>query len=59
MKNNFWKVWGTPLLIGILSAFGLISALAGDNVWDALSWLTLGVPVVVTGWFLRRIWVKG
>jgi hypothetical protein len=59
MKNNFWKVWGTPLLIGILSAFGLISALAGDNVWDALSWLTLGVPVVVTGWFLGRMGVRG
>jgi hypothetical protein len=57
MKNNFWKVWGTPLFIGILSGIGLLSALTGDGIWDILSWLALGLPVVVSFWYLRRSFV--
>ncbi|MGV3601247.1 MAG: hypothetical protein ACO1N1_08575 [Dyadobacter fermentans] len=56
MKSNFWKVWGMPIVIGILSGIGLISALTGDDIWDAVSWLTLGFPVVVGFWFLRKGW---
>lgn len=56
MKNNFWKVWGMPAIIGAFSGIGLISALTGDNIWDALSWLTLGFPVMVSIWFLRKVW---
>ncbi|WP_222837292.1 hypothetical protein [Dyadobacter fermentans] len=56
MKSNFWKVWGMPIVIGILSGIGLISALTGDDIWDAISWLTLGFPVVVGFWFLRKGW---
>lgn len=56
MKSNFWKVWGMPLIIGIFSGIGLISALTGDDVRDAVSWLALGFPVVVGFWFLRKSW---
>jgi hypothetical protein len=52
MKNNFRKVWGMPLIIGICSAVGLLSALTGDGIYDTLSWLTLGFAVVVAFWFL-------
>ncbi|CAG5072364.1 hypothetical protein DYBT9623_04129 [Dyadobacter sp. CECT 9623] len=48
MKSNFWKVWGLPVIIGILSAIGLLSALTGDGFYDLLSWLTLGIPVILT-----------
>lgn len=50
------RVFGVPLLLGLLSAVGLLSALLGDSVWDALSWLALGVPcaVIVWYWFVRR-----
>lgn len=54
MKKTFWKVWGTPAIIGILSAIGLFSALTGDGFYDLISWLALGVPVVVTVWFLAK-----
>lgn len=54
MKSNFWKVWGMPVVIGIFSGIGLISALTGDDIWDAVSWLALGFPVVVSFWFLRK-----
>jgi hypothetical protein len=44
-------IFFVPLLIGMVSAAGLASALLGDGIWDALSWLTLGVPVAVTLFF--------
>lgn len=54
MKSNFWKIWGIPVIIGICSAFGLVSALTGDGMFDYLSWLTLGLPVVVTVFYLLK-----
>ena len=38
-------IYRVPLLIAIVSAVGLASALLGDGLWDALSWLTLAMPV--------------
>ena len=46
-QSNFWKVFATPTVIALLSAAGLFSALLGDGVWDALSWLGLGIPAAV------------
>ncbi|HVU58812.1 MAG TPA: hypothetical protein VHD83_27315 [Puia sp.] len=34
-----------PLLITIISLGGLLTALAGDGIWDILSWLALSLPV--------------
>jgi hypothetical protein len=48
------KMWGMPILLGILSGIGLISALLEDGIWDTLSWLTLGIPLLLIGWF----WAK-
>lgn len=54
MKDIFWKVWGIPIVIGIFSGIGLISALTGDGVFDLISWLTLGGPVLLTLWYLFK-----
>jgi hypothetical protein len=55
MKAPFIRLWGWPVLLGVLTLIGLISALLGDGWWDAVSALTLGIPVVVAVWFsLRR-----
>ena len=49
------SLWTWPVVLGALTTVGLVSALLGDGVWDALSWLTLGVPVGVCFWYgLRR-----
>ncbi|MDR0262862.1 MAG: hypothetical protein LBJ04_06515 [Sphingobacterium sp.] len=45
MKNNFLKLWGMPMLLAVLSLFGLIAALLGDGLWDYLGWLALSVPL--------------
>jgi len=42
------RIWGMPILITLLSAVGLLSALLGDGIWDALSWFALAAPVLVT-----------
>jgi hypothetical protein len=48
------KVWGMPTLLAVLSGVGLIVALVGDAVWDAVGWATLGTPVAVLTWHALR-----
>lgn len=50
MNSAFLRVWGWPLLLAVLSASGLASALVSDGWGDAWSWLALGFPVAVTAW---------
>jgi len=45
------QLWTWPLLLGLLSATGLLSALFSDGWGDAWSWLGLGIPVIVMLWF--------
>ena len=51
-QSSVWKVFGMPATIGALCAAGLFSALLGDGLWDAVSWLGLGIPSVVAVWRL-------
>lgn len=48
------RIFGAPALMGLLSLVGLLSALIGDQLWDALSWATLGVPLLVITWYVAR-----
>ncbi len=52
MQKTFWKVWLIPVLIGIASAIGLLSALTEDGIYDLLSWVLLGIPVLVMAWYI-------
>jgi len=57
MRRGLWMIFRWPLLLAVLSLVGLLSALIGDEVYDLMSWLTLGVPLVLVGvvWLrLRR-----
>ena len=45
-------VFAIPAGIAALSLFGLVAALIGDGVWDAVGWTTLGVCVAVLAWAL-------
>lgn len=46
-----WRLWGMPIVLAVLSAVGLLFGLLGDGWWDAVSWIGLGVPVLVCAWF--------
>ncbi|WP_225784037.1 hypothetical protein [Xenophilus sp. Marseille-Q4582] len=57
-RSAFWRLWGWPLALGLLTAVGLVSALFSDGgVGDWLAWLALGLPAagcVWWGWLHRR-----
>lgn len=56
--GTFRRLWLWPVVIGLASLVGLLSALVGDGVWDALSWVTLGIPVVIAVVAWRRAGVR-
>ncbi len=47
------QIFAVPLVIAIVSTVGLISALVGDGWWDAVSWVALGLPVLL---YVLYIW---
>lgn len=50
-----WHTWRWPVALGLLSTTGLVTALVSETWGDVWSWIALGVPVAVMGWFsLRR-----
>lgn len=48
------QIWGMPVLLGVISLVGLLSALLGDGVWDGVSWLALGLPNGIIAWYVIR-----
>lgn len=47
-------IFGMPALMGAFSIVGLLSALLGDDMWDVLSWLALGIPLLAIAWCVTR-----
>jgi hypothetical protein len=48
------SVWRIPVLLGLLTALGLLAALFGDGLWDAASALALASPLAVAAWHILR-----
>ncbi|ETZ21491.1 hypothetical protein [Pedobacter sp. V48] len=46
-KNAFFKVWGIPILLGVITIIGLLSAIMGVGVWHIVSWIALSIPVYI------------
>ncbi len=54
-RHSFWRLWGWPIVLGLLTSVGLVSALFSDGgMGDMLAWLTLGIPVATGVWFAVR-----
>lgn len=47
------RIFAVPIVLGVVSTIGLIAALVGDDIWDAIGWIGLGIPLAVTVWCLR------
>jgi hypothetical protein len=47
-------VFGGPIIIGVLSLAGLLSALLLGDVGRVFSWIAVGCPIAVSVWFLFR-----
>jgi hydrogenase/urease accessory protein HupE len=53
-SNRLLRIWLWPLALVAVTIAGLICALLGDGVWDALSWVLLSIPLIVLGVFYAR-----
>jgi hypothetical protein len=53
-QRRLSRIFAIPLLLGLVSAAGLTAALVGDDIWDVIGWLGLGIPLAVTVWCLTR-----
>lgn len=54
MRRGLWMIFRWPVLIGLLASSGLLSALLGDGLYDVVSWLALGGPLIIVGGV--RVW---
>lgn len=50
------RVFGAPIVIGMLSLAGLLSALLAGDFGRYVSWFGVGLPVVIAAW---AYWRKG
>ena len=50
--RSFGQIFLIPAILALLVAVGLVLALLGDGIWDALSWFCLLVPVVAAIYFI-------
>lgn len=48
-------VWTIPVVLALVSALGLFTALISDSAGDVIAWLTLAVPVAVSLWYSRGL----
>jgi hypothetical protein len=56
---NWRTVYGAPILIGLLSLAGLVSALLFGKLGRYFSWIAVGWPILLTiGLFAKR-WRRG
>ena len=55
-RAGFVSVWRRPMQIALLTSFGLVAALLGTGLWHWLSWMALGVLLIVAGRSLPACW---
>jgi|GEM_PF-2057261 len=41
------KIWGAPAYLGMITLFGLLSALLGTGYWYPIAWAAMTLPLGV------------
>jgi hypothetical protein len=54
IRQTLGQIFVGPVMVGIFSTLGLVSALVGDGFWDGVSWVMLLVPVLLCVAFIVR-----
>jgi hypothetical protein len=52
MRRPTARAYLVPTLLALASVVGLVSALIGDGIFNAISWLILGGLIGVIAWAL-------
>jgi len=47
------STFAIPAILAAASLFGLVAALNGDGMPDALAWITLATPLAAIAWAMR------
>ena len=53
-RSQVRMTYGVPAILALITCVGLLSGVLGDGVWDAISWVGLGIPIAVLLRFLLR-----
>ncbi len=53
-KTSVQSVYRIPLALDLITIVDLLSALLGDGIWDAFSWLLLAIPPLLLGFLVCR-----
>lgn len=56
--KNGHGTYRAPTLIALASIIWLVSALIGDGVFDAVSWMALGAVVITLVWAFKFRWKR-
>jgi hypothetical protein len=54
VRRSITQIFLAPAMISAVIAFGLVSALLGDGIWDQASWLALAIPLAVIVFYVCR-----
>jgi hypothetical protein len=52
-RHGVASIFAVPVVIAVMSAVGLVTALTGDGWRDVLSWAGLTVPVLAVTWAMK------
>ena len=52
MTRSPWQIFAAPIGVALVSLVGLVAALLGEGIVDAISWIALLCPLAVIGWAL-------
>lgn len=55
MNHHFFHTWGIPLLLAVLTIFGLLAALMGTGIWHLLAWGAMATPLLVIAKYTARM----
>lgn len=50
-ERSLRRIFAAPVVISLTSSVGLVSALVGDGLMDAVAWVGLGIPVAASAWY--------
>lgn len=53
-RHQWLRVFGAPIIVGVLSLAGLLSALLAGDLGRYFSWFGVGLPIAIVAWAYWR-----
>ena len=49
-SHRLAEIFRAPMIVALVTMLGLLSALLGDGLWDAASWIMLLLPILMVAY---------